>query len=330
MRALVLEPGLAPALRDDLAAPTPRAGWTRVRVLRTGICATDLALARGYLDFRGVPGHEFVGVALEGPLSGRRVVGEINAACGNCPACTAGHDRHCPKRTVLGILGLPGACAEELSLPQQNLLPVPARVSTDAATFTEPLAAALHLADDIDLAAHPRALVAGDGKLGLLCAWALHRAGCAVTVVGRHPDRQALLPGGTEHVTGWLETHDAADAPTDAGVPPAQPFDLAVEATGHPDVLPRLLPLVRPRGTVALKTTAERPAPLDLSLAVVNELRLVGSRCGRFAPALAALAAGAVPVERLIEARFPLAAAPAALQQAGQPGTLKVLLDVDA
>src|SRR5215471_811694 len=157
MQSLVLSPGSAPQLRD-LPPPADRPGWTRVRVLRMGVCATDLALARGYMAFRGVPGHEFVGEALAGPLRGRRVVGEINAACGACEACRAGNGRHCPRRTVLGILGLPGACAEELSLPEVNLLPVPLAVTTDAAVFTEPLAAALHIADDVDLRAHRRAL----------------------------------------------------------------------------------------------------------------------------------------------------------------------------
>lgn len=322
MLGLVFDPGSPPRLASDLPEPAARPGWARVQVLRVGICATDLALHRGYMGFRGVPGHEFVGLCLEGPLQGRRVVGEINAACHatDCAMCSTGQHRHCPRRTVLGIAGLAGACAEQLTLPERNLLPVPDAVDTDAATFTEPLAAALHLADDLDLVPGSRALVAGDGKLGLLCAWALHRAGCAVTVAGRHPERQALLPASARHRTGLLEQ----------GAPPADeaPFPVAVEATGDGAVLARLLPLVAPRGQVALKTTSERPAPLDLSLAVVNELRLVGSRCGPFAPALQALAEHAIPVRELIAARYPLRDAPHALTHAARRGTLKVLLEV--
>jgi threonine dehydrogenase-like Zn-dependent dehydrogenase len=320
VRGLYLDSGKL-SLRDDLAPPAARAGWSRVAVLQAGICATDQALQKGYMGFAGVPGHEFVGRAIDGPLAGRRVVGEINAGCGDCERCRAGDSRHCPERTVLGIVDHQGAFAEQVALPDRNLLPVPDGVSDDAATFTEPLAAALHIADDVDLKAHRRAIVAGDGKLGLLCAWALALRGCDVTVAGRHHERQDLLPPRARLQTGWLEH----DEPPAAG---AAAFDLAVDATGNASVLPRLLPLVRPRGTIVLKTTTERPTQADLSLLVVNELRLVGSRCGRFEPALAVLADGAVPVERLVAARFPLAQAQAAFDRAATKGTLKVLLQM--
>lgn len=318
MRGLLLDGGRL-RLRADLPRPEPLAGEVRVRVLRAGICATDLALARGYMGFAGTPGHEFVGIALEGALAGRRVVGEINAACGVCQDCRAGDDRHCRARTVLGIAGRSGAFAEELCLPARNLLAVPETVSTDAATFTEPLAAALHIGEQIDLRRFNRALVAGDGKLGILCAHALAAASIAVTVAGRHAERASLLPSGAAHVTGWLEGDAAAATAT---------FPLAVEATGSADVLPRLLPFVRPRGTLVLKTTTERPVTLDLARVVVDEIEVVGSRCGRFAPALALLAQGAVPTVGLIAARYPLAAAEAAFAHAARRGTLKVLLDV--
>lgn len=309
------------SLRADLPEPPARRGWSRVQVLQAGICATDQALRRGYMGFRGVPGHEFVGRALDGPFAGRRVVGEINAGCGECAECRGGDSRHCAQRSVLGIAAHPGAFAERLSLPDRNLLPVPDAISDDAATFAEPLAAALHIGDDVDLLTHHRAIVAGDGKLGLLCAWALAHGGCAVTVAGRHGERRALLPPGAEFATGWLE----ASGPPAAAV---GGFDLAVDATGNAAVLPRLLPLVRPRGAIVLKTTTERPTEADLSLLVVNELRLLGSRCGAFAPALAALAQQAIPVERLIDARFPLQQAEAAFARAAQKGTLKVLLQM--
>lgn len=319
MRGLFLDSG-ALTLRRDLPRPEPRDGWTRIRVLQAGICATDQALARGYLGFCGVPGHEFVGTAIDGPHAGRRVVGEINAGCGRCDRCRGGDSRHCAERTVLGIAAHPGAFAEELSLPDANVLPVPDDVADDAAVFAEPLAAALHLADDLDPREHRRAVVAGDGKLGLLCAHALARHGHEVTVVGRHKERASLLPANAQFARGWL---DGAPPPPDA----VAAFDCAVEATGNPDALARLLPFVRPRGTVVLKTTTERPSTVDLSALVIHELRLVGSRCGRFDRALAALAEG-LPAERLIAARYDLDDGAAAFAHASRPGTLKVLVQV--
>ena len=317
MRGLLLRDGRA-SLHDDLPEPAAPAGWCRVEVLRAGVCATDLALARGYMGFAGTPGHEFVGRALDGPLAGQRVVGEINAGCGRGARCPSGDPRHCAERSVLGILQHPGAFAERLALPVVNLLPVPDAVSDDAATFTEPLAAALAIGEAVEVVSGQAALVAGDGRLGLLCAHALQRAGAVVTVAGRHPERAALLPAGVALRTGLLE-----------GDPPSgRPWSLAVEATGNPDVLSRLMAVVQPRGTIVLKTTTERPVSLDLAPLVVDELRLVGSRCGRFAPALAALADGALPVERFVSARFPLARAAEALAHAGRPGVLKVLVDV--
>lgn len=318
MRGLHLASGSL-TLLEDLPAPQPRRGWSRVRVLQAGICATDQALYRGYMDFTGVPGHEFVGVAIDGPLQGQRVTGEINAGCGTCEECKGGDSRHCKTRSVLGILRHSGAFAEQLALPDANLVPVPDAISDDAATFVEPLAAALHIADDVDLATHRRAIVAGDGKLGILCAHALALHGCIVTVAGRHKSRAALLPAGATHAAGWLEA-----APT----APVGAFDLAVDASGNPEVLPRLLPLVRPRGTVVLKTTTERPVQADLSLLVIHELRLIGSRCGRFAPAIDALLRDQIPVISLIAARYPLAEAKAAFTHAGTKGTLKVLLQI--
>lgn len=319
MRGLFLDRGVL-SFRTDLPEPAPRPGWTRIRLLRAGLCATDRALANGYMGFRGVPGHEFVGEALDGPLRGRRVVGEINAGCGHCELCAAGDSRHCVDRTVLGIAGLSGVFAERFSLPAHNLLAVPDSVDDDTATFTEPLAAALHIADDVDLAAHRRALVAGDGKLGLLCAAALLLHGCDVTLAGRHPERMALLPGRATFARGWLEPGQSG------GTGPADSFDVAVDATGDPAVLQRLSPLVRPRGVIVLKTTSERPAPIDLAPFVVREQRIVGSRCGRFAPALEVLAKGAVDVKRLVVARYPLAEGAAAFARAAEKGVLKVLL----
>jgi threonine dehydrogenase-like Zn-dependent dehydrogenase len=302
--------------RADLARPSPAPAECRVRVTRAGVCATDLALERGYMGFEGIPGHEFVGVALDGPLAGRRVVGEINAGCGRCRSCAAGLERHCPQRTVLGILGRSGAFAEELVLPARNLHPVPEGVSDDAAVFAEPLAAAFEIPAEVDLAQGGRALVLGDGRLGLLCAQVLALEGLAVTLHGRHPERGEHLPAGCVH----------------AGPPPEAPdlrYDLVVEATGDPSMLQRALLFTRPRGMLVLKTTSERPAPLDLAPLVVDEIILVGSRCGPFAPALEALRTGRVDVAPWIHARFPLEEGARAFACAARPGTLKVLVDVD-
>ncbi len=326
MRGLYIDQGKL-TLRDDLPEPEARAGWSRVAVTRAGICATDQALLAGYMGFAGVPGHEFVGVALDGPFAGKRVVGEINAGCGRCALCRAGDSRHCKDRTVLGIAGLGGAFAERIALPNANLLAVPDGVSDDAATFTEPLAAALHIREDVAWTTHRRVLVVGDGKLGLLCAAALASGGHDVTLVGRSPrrvGRAALLGPPFQFVSGWFEN----DASARQAAEEVDPFDVAVEASGSPDVLSRLLPFVRPQGVIVLKTTTERGAPIDLSPLVVNELRLIGSRCGRFEPALSALSCERIAVEALISARYPLTEAAAAFEHAGRRGTLKVLLDI--
>lgn len=311
MRALVVQGGEV-RLREDVPAPVPAPGECRVRVECAGVCATDLALVRGYMDFQGVPGHEFVGVALDGPLAGRRVVGEINAACGRCEACRAGLGRHCRERTVLGILGRSGAFAEELCLPAVNLHPVPEGLSPEAATFTEPLAAAFEILEQLEPRPGTQALVQGDGRLGLLCAQVLDRAGLRVEIDGHHPERSALLPSGPRWVT------------------PAEGvrYPLVVEATGRPDALARALARTEPRGTCVLKTTTEAPVTLDLAPLVVDEIRLVGSRCGPFAPALEALARGEVVVEPMIEARYPLERADEALAAAGRRGVLKVLIEM--
>lgn len=322
MRGAWLRPGADLEVRDDLEEPIPGPGESLVEVGLAGVCATDLALAAGYMEFEGVPGHEFVGRALSGPLAGRRVVGEINAACGACPVCAGafGLDgRHCPHRTVLGILKRGGAFAERLVLPDANLLPVPDGVSDVAASFAEPLAAAFQVVEQVPLEPGGRALVAGDGRLGLLIAKVLHAEGWDVTLAGHHAER---VPPGVTGATGLL---DADHAP-----PLAERFSLAVEATGAPAVLQRLCAHVRPGGTLVLKTTTGRAVPLDLTPVVVDELRIVGSRCGRFEVALEALAAGRIVVESLHQHTLPLGAAREALDLAGTRGVLKVLIDCHA
>ena len=315
MRALIIEGG-QPEFRRGVPRPQPLDDEVSIRVLTAGVCATDLALVRGYMNFSGVPGHEFVGIAQEGRFKGRRVVGEINASCGTCESCLNGMDRHCSTRTVLGILGRSGAFAEEITLPESNLHPVPDGIPTDVAVFAEPLAAACQILEQIPDVRGLDVLVAGDGRLGLLCALVLHRAGAAVTVAGRHPERTSLLPSAVSLQTRLLESA------------PAPRFDLAVEATGSAAALPLIINHVRPRGTVVLKTTSGEATNLDLAPLVINEITVVGSRCGRFGPALRALKEGTLPVEKFIAARFPLEDGVRALEVAGQSGVLKVLLDV--
>ena len=316
MRALWLEDRRL-RMRDEAPTPEPPRGEALVRVLRAGICNTDVELTRGYYPFTGIPGHEFVGVVEQGPsaLVGRRVVGEINAVCGACGACLAGRRTHCERRTVLGIVSRNGAFAEYLMLPAENLHPVPDAVPTDAAVFTEPLAAALEIQEQIPIGRRDRVLVVGDGKLGQLVAQTLALTGCALLVVGRHDAKLGLL------TARGIET-GRADRATRGE------FDVAVECTGDPEGFAVAQSAVRPRGTLVLKSTYAGALTLDAAAVVVNELMLVGSRCGPFAPALRLLAEGRVAVEPLIHARYPLTQAVAAFEHAQRPGVLKVLLDV--
>lgn len=316
MRALWLE-GRRLRLRDDVPIPEPPSGEALIRVLRAGICNTDLELTRGYYPFAGVPGHEFVGVVARGParLAGRRVVGEINAVCGTCRACTGGRRTHCERRTVLGIAGRDGAFAEYLALPLENLHVVPDELSTDAAVFTEPLAAALEVQAQVPIRPEDRVVVVGDGKLGQLVAQTLALTGCRLLVLGRHAAKLALLARrGIATATG--------DAVERGG------FDVAVECTGHPEGFAVAQRALRPRGTLVLKSTYAGALTLDASALVVHELTVVGSRCGPFAPALELLAARRVAVEPLIHARYPLAEAAAAFEHAARAGALKVLVEV--
>jgi len=301
------------ALARDLPPPTLAAGDALVRVALAGICRTDVEITRGYLDFRGTLGHEWVGrvVAAGDPqLVGRRVVGEINLACGRCALCAAGLGRHCPTRRVLGIVGADGAFADLIVVPERNLHLVPDGIPDTAAVFTEPLAAACEILEQIGAVSGARAVVLGAGKLGLLVAQVLVRAGAEVIVAARHPAQQAR-----------------AARLGITGVTPQPGADLVVDATGNADGLRQALALVRPRGTVVLKTTVAGEHRLDLAPAVVNEITLVGSRCGRFAPALEALADGTVAVEPLIDAVVPLDEGVGAFDRAAAAGAMKILLD---
>jgi threonine dehydrogenase-like Zn-dependent dehydrogenase len=304
--------------REDLKEPEPPAGEATVRVLLAGICNTDLELVKGYYPFTGVPGHEFVG-RVEACVSapdrvGRRVVGEINASCGACATCRAGRRTHCERRTVLGIRGRDGAFAERLLLPVANLHAVPDGVSDEAACFTEPLAAALQIQEQVPVHPEDHVVVIGGGKLGQLVARTLGLRARDVLVVGRA--RPRLLPLADLGLrVGTAEAIEDGRA------------DLAVECTGNPEGLALAARAVRPRGTVVLKSTYQGAASVDVSRLVVNEVTLVGSRCGPFAPALERLAEGRVDVGPLVEARFSIREGPRAFEEAARPGTLKVLLD---
>jgi threonine dehydrogenase-like Zn-dependent dehydrogenase len=303
-------------VRDDLPVPEPQPGEARIRVTLAGLCHTDLELVRGYYPYAGVLGHEFVGVVHRAPADphweGRRVVGEINATCGACPTCLAGRPSHCERRTVLGIVNRDGAFADYLTLPIANLHAVPDAVPDEAAVFTEPVAAAFQILAQVAIAPRDRVVVFGDGKLGQVIAQVLATTGCALTVVGRHPRKLA-------HLT-------ARGIATQLDPPAARAADIVVDCTGRREGLQAALAALRPRGTLVLKSTFAGEAALNLSAIVVDEITIVGSRCGPFAPALAALASGAVVVSPLIEDRLPLAAGVEALDRAATPGTLKVLV----
>jgi len=315
MRALLLDRELQ--LVENYPIPDPPPGEALVRVNLAGICNTDLELVKGYMQFRGILGHEFVGVVERAPgaeeWKGRRVVGEINAACTTCPTCRAGRPTHCPNRTTLGIAGRDGAFAEYLTLPIRNLHPIPDPVPDEAAVFTEPLAAACEILQQVHVHPTDRVIVLGDGKLGLLCAQVLALTGCDLTAVGHHPEKLDIL---TQQ--GILTA--AEDKSVEAGA------DLVIETTSRPEGYIAARRLVRPRGTVVLKSTYHGSFDADLTMAVVDEVTLVGSRCGPFAPALRLLERRLVEVTPLIHARYPLSEALTAFEHAAQPGTLKVLV----
>jgi len=316
MKALWLS-GARLRLREDVMLAQTEAQEARVRVLAAGVCGTDLALVDGLYPFEGVPGHEFVGIVEEGPsaLVGRRVVGEINAACGRCPECLGGLAKHCGARTALGIRGRHGAFAEYLQLPAVNLHPVPDSVSTDAAVFTEPLAAALDIVERLTPKAGSRVLVVGAGKLGQLVCRVLAASGVRVVAIGRNADKLARLDGVAE------STARAED------IEPRS-FSMAVECTGNPAGLPIALGALKPQGTLVLKSTYAQALNIDMGPVVVDELRLVGSRCGPFDSALTMLEEQQVDVESLIDGRFALADGVEAFAYSRSPGVLKVLLEM--
>jgi len=312
MRAIVIDNGVS--LQRDRPEPVMASGESIVRVRMAGICGTDLELVKGYMGYRGIPGHEFVGevVETENPsLRGRRVVGEINASCGACRVCIEGLARHCPNRSVLGILGRDGTFADYLRLPERNLVPLPDSIPDESAVLIEPLAAAYEIFEQTQIRRNQRVLVLGDGRLGTLVAMAFKAEGYDVIVGGHHPEKAERI--------GLVARHekDLTDR-----------YDVVVDCTGSDAGFSRALELVRPRGKLILKSTAAASAALNLAPVVINEITVVGSRCGNFAPAVAAIASGKVDPHALISATFALDDGLQAFDEAGKSTNLKILLKV--
>jgi threonine dehydrogenase-like Zn-dependent dehydrogenase len=313
MRALVFDRKLE--LRRDYRDPLDAPGESIVRVIAAGICGTDLEIARGYMQFAGVPGHEFVGRVVKtqnAALRGKRVVGEINAGCGKCALCEGGLARHCPNRTVLGILGRDGAFAELLRLPDANLIPVPDSIPDDLAVFVEPIAAAYEIFEQTHLGRNQTIAVLGDGRLGAMVALALKAEKYLPIVAGHHREK--------------LERLSALGFETTLESSLRDKFDVVVDCSGSGSGFSRAIERVRPRGTIILKSTAAAGANINLAPVVVNEIAVVGSRCGRFQPALDALIANKIDPRPLIDGAFTLEDGLAAFDTAREPLNFKILL----
>lgn len=309
----------------EIQKPAPGPGEALVRVELAGICRTDIEIFRGYMAFQGVPGHEFVGEVEECGQKewvGQRVVGEINLPCGSCSFCQSGLGRHCPNRTVLGIQGKNGAFANHLTLPVANLHRVPEGLSPEAAVFTEPVAACFEILEQVE-AAGKKVAVLGNGKLGILAARVLAGAGPAgLVLAGKHPEKLSLVR--RDGIDSMLLVEFLSRSR-----PPENRWDLVVEATGRAEGMKAALDSVKPRGVIVAKTTVAGNVPMDMSRVVVDEVTIIGSRCGPFEPALEALASGRVRVDDLVGGRYPLSGALEAFARAASPGALKVLLEPD-
>lgn len=310
------------SLRHDMPVPRPAAGHALIKLRLAGICSTDLELVHGYYPFTGIPGHEFVGEVVDVPgdpvsaahWSGKRVVGEINLACGKCEACLNGRPTHCERRTVLGIIGHSGVFAGYLSLPLENLHIVPDSVPDESAVFTEPLAAALEIQQQVAIRPADRVLVVGAGRLGLLIAQTLALTGCNLSVAVRRAAQRSLLDS-------WnIRTLEESEIPVGK-------MDVVVDATGSPAGFALARRAVRPRGILVLKSTYAGEMPVNFSSLVVDEITLVGSRCGPFQPALGLLSSRRVDPLPLVNARFRINNGIQAFECAARPGTLKVLLE---
>lgn len=319
MRALIFDNHLS----LDPRRPEPKRdeGDCLIKIRQAGICATDLEITRGYMGFKGILGHEFVGEVVECPSArqwiGKRVVGEINVVCGRCDLCLSGLSNHCRNRTVLGILKRDGAFADFVRLPAINLHEIPTAVEDDSAVFVEPLAAAFQVLKQVKLDGKKWVTVLGDGRLGLLCAQVLRNAGCPVRVIGRHPEKMRLLDQ-------WgIRSRAVAD------ISPRHDQEVVVDCTGSASGLEMAMQLVRPRGTIVLKSTAADGKAINLAPIVIDEINVVGSRCGPFREAIKALTEKTVDVTSMIHRRIKLEQGVEAMELAAKPGVLKVILTMD-
>lgn len=305
------------SVRDDIDMPVPKANEALLRVIKAGICDTDLELVKGYYPFTGIPGHEFVGKVVEcvgdPAMVGRRVTATINIACGACQHCRSGRSHHCENRAVLGLKEQQGAFAEFISVPINNIVPVPDEISDEAAVFIEPLAAALRIQQQISITEKDEVLVLGAGKLGQLVAQSLVLTGCRLQVVARHLKQKSLLLS-----RGISSLEESA-------IPFGQ-FDIVIEATGSPQGFSLAQTAVRPEGVIVLKSTYKGTTDLDLSAAVVNEITVIGSRCGPFETAIKMLVQKEVEPAILMDCQYRLKDAFNAFEKANTPGALKILL----
>jgi threonine dehydrogenase-like Zn-dependent dehydrogenase len=320
MKALFFD-GLMLHALDNYKTPSPGKNEALIRVLMAGICGTDMEIVKGYKGFKGVPGHEFVGVVekAEGRysnLAGKRVVGEINLGCGTCDLCLRGLEKHCPERAALGITDKDGVFAEYVTLPLKNLWEVPDRLSDEEAVFTEPLAAAFEVTEQVHVRPTDKTLVLGDGKLGLLVAFVLHLSGANVVMAGKHDAKLSIAR------QARIRTKKVNELST------KRAYEIVVEATGSAEGIGLALDLVKPRGTIVLKSTIVEEKKMNLTRAVIDEVTIVGSRCGPFPPALAALASGRIDVKPLISAIYPFNEVQKAFERAREKDAVKVLLDL--
>jgi alcohol dehydrogenase len=305
----------------DYPAPERKHGWALIRVRTAGICRTDMEIMRGYLGFRGVLGHEFIGLvaASDDPAwTGLSVTGDINAACGSCAWCARGLGRHCPHRTTLGIVNHEGCLADYCVLPLANLLEIPAAIPDERAILLEPLSAACEILEQLPIRGEERIVVIGDGRLGTLCAWALATVAADVTLLGHHAEKLSLAQ--------WRGIKTAL---ADDFIAPEEGADIVVEATGSHRGISAAIKLCRPRGVVVLKTTLAQPLNINLAPLVINEISLIGSRCGRLNDGLRMMQDYPdMPLAKMITARYPLVQVSDAFIRAGRSDTLKVLLDI--
>lgn len=314
MKALLWQQGRLKV--QDVPEPQPVEGEALIKVLKAGICNTDLEIVKGYMDFEGILGHEFVGKVEQAPLSrwfGKRVVGEINLACGLCDYCLCGLENHCPSRSVLGIHRRNGAFAEYLTLPLKNLHEIPQTINDQEAVFVEPLAAALEILEQVKISREDSAMILGDGKLGLLAAQVIKSHTDRVACAGKHQRKLNILKD--QGIKTFL-----------SGETREERFDLVVEATGKKEGLKQALALVKPRGCVVLKSTFCDDVSLDVSSIVVDEIELLGSRCGPFPKAISLLSNRELDVLEMVDVDFPLDQAAEAMVLAQDPETIKVLI----